>query len=1137
MNETSPPLGHNYVNGVCTRCDAGAVTYTFVPAVDPTCTTPGNVAYLLGSDNKWYDPTTTNQLYWIALNAIGHSYGAWTTNTPPTCTTAGEETRACIRGDVSETRPLAALGHDWTAWMVVAPATYAASGEEARDCTRCDAHETHVLPMLQRSSTFSRSNSGRTFTVTRSSGTATETVHYRTVGLSAYGGQHFTGTSGSLTFDPGVTNLSVTVTEQTPSQAAYKFQTGNSRYYRFEITDAGGFLVTNATRTLTTGTSVPSSGAFGVKNLTIQSAEYTADDRGYDNNGYKSVSSNGYFAAAAPRPYFQLVDAQLHMTLSMSAKENDDAYEYLQLLFNNTSACDNRSGCNNGNPGNISLSAYMAGFEMDTGSKDSTYRNYTFPVTNVGNNAGAANPWGHGTTSPLSMQKYNTATGSRASDGRIVVPLDFSSIVLRLNASGSSGSDEWAAKSVVAHVQAVDTAAPARLATAVAPGIRARGNEFYVSVAFSEPVTCSSATLTNSWGTLTYNSGNGSNVLTFKGTIGANVSGALNITGWSGNIKDLAGNPLGATALTQKNLATIDASHAYAIAYDLAGGALPEGASNHDTYTYETPSFTLANPLRPGYAFAGWTEGNGSTPNPSVAIYRSHGDRAYTANWTPVTYFVHFDPGTADATGSMPDQSFTYDTPQAIASNAFTRAGYTFTGWRGADGAIYPDRTTVLNLTNAQDAVVSLTATWRPNIPYIDEDGTERLCTNYTVLTDATSGVTYGEFGATAWYVVTNAVTISGQLGFRGTSHLILCGGASLAVTNEDDIAIDANDLTIYGQTNGSGAVTATGTNGGGIYAGSVTINGGNVTAEGGNGICAVYGSVTINGGTVTAESGPGGGGWGIYANNGSIILGWTNPTDSITASSYYTGGSVVRVKDGQVLTDGSAIYMDDLTHSAIAGVTLRPYIDTPTYPAYLGLPADSDDDTDEDFDIRANYDAWAQRYGYDALGANETAYLLDVAPWAVTNGVTPLKVAEMGVTNILVREAGDFGWVAQRMGYTGDTLPIWRLVLASDVAPLKDGFYDSLMVCNGYLVLRIGTDLSVPKSEWLETGWFARVEDGRAELLCPEFILEKYRERVARETGKPCPGLFLSVTLSPRQSSSTAFAEILEEELGDKLQ
>ena len=38
----------------------------------------------------------------------------------------------------------------------------------------------------------------------------------------------------------------------------------------------------------------------------------------------------------------------------------------------------------------------------------------------------------------------------------------------------------------------------------------------------------------------------------------------------------------------------------------------------------------------------------------------------------------------------------------------------------------------------------------------------------------------------------------------------------------------------------------------------------------------------------------------------------------------------------------------------------LRPYIDTPAYPAYLGLPADPADDTEEDAVIRANYDAWA---------------------------------------------------------------------------------------------------------------------------------------------------------------------------------
>ena len=173
-----------------------------------------------------------------------------------------------------------------------------------------------------------------------------------------------------------------------------------------------------------------------------------------------------------------------------------------------------------------------------------------------------------------------------------------------------------------------------------------------------------------------------------------------------------------------------------------------------------------------------------------------------------------------------------------------------------------------------------------PAISYLDEGGAERQRYLYTVLTNATGDVEYGTNGAENWYVVTNAVTISGRLYFGDyAAHLILCDGATLAVTNADGRAIQASNLTIYGQTNGTGTVTANGTGGGscGISAGgSITINGGTVTANGTNGYgISAGGSITINGGTVTAESGPGGGGWGIYANNGSIILGWTNPTDS----------------------------------------------------------------------------------------------------------------------------------------------------------------------------------------------------------------------------------------------------------------
>ena len=72
----------------------------------------------------------------------------------------------------------------------------------------------------------------------------------------------------------------------------------------------------------------------------------------------------------------------------------------------------------------------------------------------------------------------------------------------------------------------------------------------------------------------------------------------------------------------------------YAITYDLAGGAV---SGNPTTYDVTTTTFTLKNPTRTGYAFAGWS-GTGLTgsANKTVTIAKgSTGNRAYTANWEP----------------------------------------------------------------------------------------------------------------------------------------------------------------------------------------------------------------------------------------------------------------------------------------------------------------------------------------------------------------------------------------------------------------------------------------------------------------------------------------------------------------------
>ena len=295
--------------------------------------------------------------------------------------------------------------------------------------------------------TNSNGNSN-TFTIKRSETGYVQKVLYRTISLSAYAGQHFTAKYGELEFKEDEDTKTVTVNELSPTGAYLYYTNGTTVKYGFEVTDRAGFRLDYAERSKTWGTSVPASGIFDEKELNIHSDPITVTDGGYA-QAYHSVNVGNYYTAA-PKSYLTAVGAQLRMTVTFDAREKDDGYQYIQIYANTTADADHTdTGAKDGNPGTINYSKYMAGFTID-GNVSSTYYPYTFPLTSKGSNCGyVAHPWSGNSNGNLEQQYFNT--NCRATDGRLIIPTELTSLYVRFNASGNN-SDTWYAQNVKAHI-------------------------------------------------------------------------------------------------------------------------------------------------------------------------------------------------------------------------------------------------------------------------------------------------------------------------------------------------------------------------------------------------------------------------------------------------------------------------------------------------------------------------------------------------------------------------------------------------------------------------------------------------------------------------------------------------------------
>ena len=179
------------------------------------------------------------------------------------------------------------------------------------------------------------------------------------------------------------------------------------------------------------------------------------------------------------------------------------------------------------------------------------------------------------------------------------------------------------------------------------------------------------------------------------------------------------------------------------------------------------------------------------------------------------------------------------------------------------------------------------------------------------------------------WYVVDHDVTFDHYITVKGAASLILADGCELTSANEI-IVNEGSSRTIYGQEEGTGALSVRGSRqyaaiGGepGENCGSITIHGGNITADagttgsgagigggkGGNG-----GEITIYGGTVRAN-GSYFGGAGIGGGRGSGGDTITITRGMVTANGGRSGvgigggsGGIINIDGGTVTATGGSL-------------------------------------------------------------------------------------------------------------------------------------------------------------------------------------------------------------------------------------
>ena len=165
----------------------------------------------------------------------------------------------------------------------------------------------------------------------------------------------------------------------------------------------------------------------------------------------------------------------------------------------------------------------------------------------------------------------------------------------------------------------------------------------------------------------------------------------------------------------------------YPITFNLDGGHFRDGDPVYTSYNVENDTFTIPQPVKDGYDFAGWTGTDLTEPTKVVTIAKgSTGDREYTATWTAkqIKVTVDYNDG-----GQTPTDNYMISFGEAINHPTDpVHDGWTLTEWTVSplDNGFDPDFFAFPYTPEQYVTSIEVKATWEQNvytITYMGEHG------------------------------------------------------------------------------------------------------------------------------------------------------------------------------------------------------------------------------------------------------------------------------------------------------------------------------------------------------------------------------------------------------------------------------